>query len=266
MLPSVVAKYLKLTWRIFLVHVSTALSFRTSFLLNLIGITLFFGGQFFLWIVFYRQFPSLGGWTSQDLCVVYSLYLFSFSLVDTFAGGIMVLARDINAGNLDYYITLPKPILWHIAVSKAEIESIATLLLSASFFITSGKVTIFTFFLFLGTSIFSAFLIFNFYVITQSIAFFLKGFEQGAGALRHLLSIASTYPFSIFPNGLKLIFLTIIPTFFITMMPAQLILDFSLTNLSIVLSSCIISSIIAKIVFTAGLKHYESGNMISVKL
>lgn len=266
MLRSVVGKYGALTWRIFLANLSSALSFRLSFLLYIVGIVIYYGGQFFMWVIFFKQFPTVGGWTSKDMMVIYSLYLFSYSMLDVFAGGVTELAKIINEGTLDYYLAFPKPVLWHLAVSRSDVISLGTIVLSFLFFVCSEPITMMRMFTFLLASCFSMILLFNFYVITQSIAFFIGGFDQGASALRHLIAIVSPYPFAIFPTALKFILMTLIPSFFIVTMPARLVNDFSLLNLGILCLACVVFSLISRFVFKAGLKRYESGNMVNVRV
>ena len=263
---SVVVKYIKLSWRIFLANLSSALSFRLSFFLHVFGIVIFFGGQFFVWTIFFNQFPMVGGWTSKDLILVYSLYLFSLSVLDIFVGGVGDLSKIINTGNLDYYVSFPKPILWHIAVSKSDVTSLGSVVLSFVFFLYSSPIALSRILLFLFASCFSMVLLFNFLVATQSISFFIGGFDQGASAVRHLLAIVSPYPFSIFPSPFKYILMTVIPSFFIVTLPARLVDHFSLLNLGILISGCVISSFISYKIFKAGLRRYESGNMVNVRM
>jgi ABC-2 type transport system permease protein len=266
MLLSVVGKYIALSLRIFLTNFSSALSFRLSFFLYIVGVVLYFGGQFFLWTVFFKQFPLVGGWTSKDLILVYSLYLFSVSVLDVFAGGVMDIAKIINAGNLDYFLAFPKPILWHLSVSRADVISVGTVVLSLLFFLFSAPISIAKIALFIFASCFSMILLFNFYVVTQSISFFVGGFDQGASMVRHLMAIVSPYPFDVFPNALKYILMTLVPSFFIVTLPARLVNNFSVLNLIILTFACVISSFISYKVFMAGLKRYESGNMMNVRL
>jgi len=263
----VVGKYIALTWRIFIANLSSTMSFRLSFLFYLFGIFVYWGGQFFLWTIFFNQFPSVGGWTSKNLISVYSLFLFSLATLDTFAGGVIGdLANIINSGNLDYYLAFPKPVLWHLAVSKSDVTSICTIILSSFFFLYSDSISFVRILMFLLASCFSMTLLFNFYVITQSLAFFLGGFNQGASAVRHTLTIVSPYPFNVFPNGLKFILMTLIPSFFIVTLPAQLVDNFSIQTLLMLFCVSMVSSFIANKIFKFGLRRYESGNMVNVRV
>lgn len=266
MLLSVVARYVALSWRIFLVNLQTALSFKSSFILHIIGIMIFYSGQFFIWTVFFKQFPLVGGWTYNDVMLVYSLYTFSMSLMDVFAGGITDLAQLINAGGLDYFITFPKPVLWHLAVSKSDVVSLGTIALSLGFFFCSGPLFFTRILLFFLAAIFCMVVLFNFLVITQSLAFFISGFDRGASTIRYQLAIVSPYPFAIFPAPFKYLLMTVIPSFFIVTLPAQLVDHFTFTTLAILVAASIASSVMAYNVFRIGLKRYESGNLISTRM
>ncbi|KKP35840.1 MAG: hypothetical protein UR26_C0002G0140 [candidate division TM6 bacterium GW2011_GWF2_32_72] len=263
---SVAVKYIRISWAMVVANLLSVMSFRLSFLLYIFGIVIFFGAQFFLWIVFFNQFPSVGGWTSKDMMLVYSLYIFSLSVLDVFAGGMGDLARIVNAGNLDYYLALPKPILWHIAVSKADVASVGPVVLSFIIFLFSGPIGWLRILLFLFASCFSMILFFNFLIISQSIVFFVGGFEQGASAVKHLLTIVTPYPFSVFPVPFKYILMSIVPSFFVVTMPARLVDSFSIQTLIVLVCVCLVVSFLANKVFKSGLRRYESGNMMNVRL
>ena len=263
---SVVAKYLRLSWKIFLANISSAMSFRLSFFLHITGLSFFYIGNFLLWIIFFKQFSSISGWGMSNLALVSALFLFSYSVIDSFAGGITELARIICAGNLDYFLVFPKPVLWHIAVSKSDVTSIFSGFLSLWMFWYSGDITVYKTSVFLLASLFSIIIFFNFLVISQSLAFYLGNIEFAALEARYLTATVSRYPHSMFPSPFKYIFMTIIPSFFVVALPADLVESFSLTTFSILLCVSIGSSFLAYFVFTKGLKRYESGNLVTVRM
>lgn len=261
-----IAKYVRLTSYIFRANLRSALSFRFSFILYLIGLSAFVGGQFFIWSIFFSQFPQLGGWSVRDVQTTYSLFIFSYAIINLFFGGILELAETINKGQLDSYLTYPKPLLWHVAVSMADMADVATLALSSIVFLYAAPFSLTRVLLFLLASCLTTPLIFNFVVITQSVTFFWGGFEGGAGAIRHLMIIVAPYPFRVFSSPFKYLLMTAIPSFFVVTLPASLIDAFSYRTLAILIAAIVISTIVARLVFTAGLRRYESGNLINVKV
>lgn len=263
---SVVGKYLRLSWLIFLSNIASAVSFRISFLIHIIGLSFFYVGNFWLWIIFFKQFSSVGGWGMTNVSLVSALFLFSYSIVDVFAGGVTELARIIASGGLDYFLVFPKPILWHIAVSRSDITSLCSLFLSVGMFCYSGDITLYKTLSFLIASGFSTILFFNFLVISQSVAFFMGNIEYAATENRYLLATVSRYPHGIFPSPFKYIFMTIVPSFFVVSLPADLIQTFSLTTFFTLVGATVGSSFLAYFVFTKGLKRYESGNLVTVRM
>lgn len=263
---SVAVKYLRLSWNIFLSNVSSAMSFRVAFLLHITGLSLFYIGNFWLWIIFFKQFSSVNGWGMANVSLVSAIFIFSYSVVDSFAGGVTELARIICSGGLDYFLVFPKPILWHIAVSRSDVTSIFSGILSLGMFWYSGDITLCKTALFLLASCFSAILFFNFLVISQSIAFFVGNIEYAALESRYFMATVSRYPFSMFPSPFKYVFMIIIPSFFVVTLPANLVESFSLTTLAILVFASVASSFLAYFVFTKGLKRYESGNLVTVRM
>lgn len=266
MLLSVVGKYLILTARIFVANLSSALSFRASFFLHVLGVIIFDGGHFLLWLMFFKQFPSVGGWTISDLSLVSALFILSYALIDVFAGGVTELARLINAGSIDYFLVFPKPILWHIAVSRSDTIALGSIGLGIVFFWYSGEVTLIRTALFALATCFSIILMFNFFVIVGSIAFFVGGFEQGEKEARYLLATLARYSFSIFPAPFKYLLMTVIPSYFVITLPAQLVNAFSWTTCLTLTLVSIGASLFAYWFFMKGLQRYESGNLVSVRI
>lgn len=259
-------KYVRLTFYMFRANLASALSFRFSFVLYIIGVSAFVGGQFFIWSIFFGQFPELGGWTVRDVQTTYALFIFCYAIINLFFGGILELAEAINRGQLDGYLTYPKPILWQVAVSKADMADVATLVLSSVVFLWAAPFSLIRLMLFLLAAGLATPLIFNFVVITQSLTFFVGGFEEGARAVRHLLIIVAPYPFRVFSSPFKYLLMTIIPSFFVVTLPASLIDTFSYRTLAVLIAVLIASTIVAHLVFAAGLRRYESGNLINVKM
>jgi len=75
-----------------------------------------------------------------------------------------------------------------------------------------------------------------------------------------------TYPYNVFSEIMKIIFLFIIPVFFISNIPVEILIQFSLKLFIEVIIVTILVFIIALFIFKKGLKKYESGNLINVRI
>jgi ABC-2 type transport system permease protein len=78
--------------------------------------------------------------------------------------------------------------------------------------------------------------------------------------------VLASYPLSIYEGFTKILLLTIIPAGFITGIPVQLLKQFDWTWFLLMIGFMILISIIAVITFYKGLKRYESGNMLYVRM
>lgn len=266
MSQSTVVKHLSLTLEITKTNILSAMEYRLSFWMQVIGMVVNDIGLMFVWVIFFQRFPEINGWQFQDTALLFSMSTFMFAIIFIFAGGAFSIARKITQGELDYYLGFPKNILWHCSVSETNISAIGDLIFSIFIFFLSGDITLSKVGLFLLVSIPAITIFFNFIIITQSIAFWVGDFEDGSYNLFHALLGFSLYPQSVFHGILKLVMFTVLPAFFIVTLPLELIKSFSFSGFAILSAIAIASSVLAVKIFSAGLKRYESGNLINVKM
>ena len=266
MFLSTAAKYISLSWEIIKINILSAMEYRISFLTQVFGMIVNDVGFALLWVIFFLKFPSVNGWTFQDSALLFAISTVSFSFVMISARGAHYLARNIAKGELDYFLSFPKNVLWHVSISKTEISAIGDLIFGFIIFFFSGSISFEKFGLFLLVSVFAAIIFFGFTIITQSLSFYFGNFEEAADQLFHALLGFTLYPQTTFYGALKFIMFTIIPAFFVATLPVELIKNFSWKWFLVLVVFAICIFIAAVIVFNRGLKKYESGNLINVKM
>src|SRR5262245_48288652 len=111
---STVGKYLSLGWEMTKLSVLSAMEYRTSFLIQVIVMAVNNTAFLILWYIFFQKFPVINGWTFQDTVLLEALVAVNFSLVMIFGRGAFELARNITKGELDYFLSFPKNVLWHV--------------------------------------------------------------------------------------------------------------------------------------------------------
>jgi len=99
-----------------------------------------------------------------------------------------------------------------------------------------------------------------------SLAFYFNNFEFTSERWFWTLFGFILYPQSFFTGWFKVITLTIIPLFFIIGLPVRLIQSFNATDLLYMLGFWLLTLILALVVFSRGLRRYESGNLINLKM
>ncbi len=266
MFLSTVVKYISLTWEMTKLSILSAMEYRVSFFVQVFGMFVNDIAFIVMWLIFFQKFPSINGWQFQDTVMLFALTTVNFAIVMIFARGAFELSRTIARGELDYYLSFPKNVLWHVLVSKTEISAIGDLLFGLIIFFFSGNISLEKIGLFVVIGILTALIFLNFIIITQSITFYVGNFEEAAEQMFHALLGFAFYPQTAFYGALKIVMLTIIPAFFITTLPVQLIQKFNLQLFLILIGFWIFTTIIATVIFKRGLRRYESGNLINVKM
>lgn len=267
MLLSTAANYLKLTFILLKANVKSAMEYRINFIMQIIAMALSDAAWATMWSIFFMRFSVVNGWTLQDTMTLMSLSSFNIGIHELFASGCTYLAKQIANGDLDHHLCSPRNILWNICLSKINTTTaLGDILFGFIIYFFTGLQTSKELALFALMVVLTTIIIFNFVLITQSIGFFVGNFEDAADQLFISLLFTSYTPQGGTHGFLKIIMFTIVPGLVIGAIPITLIKHFSTLLFLILIGFCIISSLLAWFVFTQGLKRYESGNLINVKI
>jgi len=263
---STAGKYLKLSWQMIKANILSAMEYRVSFLMQVIGMVVNDVGILLVWVIFFARFPEVNGWELRDTILLFSFMTINYPLVMVVAAGSRRIARAVLRGELDYYLSFPKNVLWHISVSKTDISAIGDLIFGFLLFIFLVHISLTQTLLFAGLVIISAWIIYSFIVIVQSLAFYVANFEDGAEQAFQSMLAFSFYPQNVFHGLLKLVMIAVVPAFFIITVPINLIRQFNFNSLLLLFGFALLAWILALTLFKRGLKRYESGNLINLNM
>jgi ABC-2 type transport system permease protein len=175
------------------------------------------------------------------------------------------MAAMIAGGELDFYLALPKPVLTHTLVSRMNLTAPGDMLFGMLVFGLVVRPTAGQWLLFMIFTITTAAIFVGFGVLTQSLSFWLGNAEGLAQQLINALISFSTYPTVIFNGAVKLALFTLLPAGFIGYVPVQLLRDFSPALFAGLLAFASAILLLAWLVFRAGLRRYESGNLVLMR-
>jgi ABC-2 type transport system permease protein len=262
---STVGNYIALTWQLKKISIQSAMTYPTSFFVQVFGMVFNDGAWLGMWAIFFKRFPVINGWGFNNLLVLYAFSTLQFALCVVVTEGTGYLARYVVSGELDAYLTMPKHVLWSVAVSKIDISAIGDGLfgLIIIFYVYGLSLGQISWFLLLATL--AAILLFDFVLVTQSLAFWLGDVDEVAKRMLHMLISLMLYPQSIFTGLLKLITITILPVFFMVNVPMSLMAAFSWYYFVVLLLSVVIGTTFALWFFNRGLARYESGNLMTTR-
>jgi ABC-2 type transport system permease protein len=246
------------------VNVSMALEYRFSFIVQSVTMLLNDLVWILFWWIFFSKFQIINGWTMQHMIMLYALLTFSYGVGSVFFGNKNYISSIISEGRLDFYLNLPKNILFHTLISRSNWFGLGDIIFGLT--LAGIVLSIKQWPLFLLLSIISATILIAFAVLTGSLAFFFGEASETARSLNMGITTLSSYPYNIFGGTVKVIMLTVLPAGFITGIPIELLYNFNWTWLLATLGFAILFLTISVLVFYKGLKRYESGSMITTRI
>lgn len=217
------------------------------------------------WLAYFGKFQVIAGWGRDEIVTLWAVVAAGYGLGTAVCGNIFRLAGMIVRGEMDFYLSLPKPVLPHALVSRMNLTAPGDILFGMLVFGLIVRPAVAQWGLFMLFVLTTATIFIGFGVITQSLAFWLGNAEGLAQQLVNALISFSTYPTVIFGGTVKFVLFTIIPAGFIAYVPVQLLRAFSLPLLAGLLAFSLGITAAAWLVFRAGLRHYESGNLVLMR-
>ena len=256
-------KFLTAVWK---ANLQSALEYRTAFIAQILGMMLNNGFYFVFWIIFFDQFGEVRGWVLNDMFLVFGITATSFGLTAFFFGNAFALSEVIAGGRLDYYLSMPRPVLLHAVTSRAIPSGIGDVTYGILSFLFSGYFSLaglgrFAIGVMLATTVFAAFLI-----IAHSLTFWLGNANALARLLMNAILTFALYPISLFDGPAKFVLFSLIPAALMGSLPASLVRDMTWQNMLGLFFGALLVLGLAVFIFYRGLRRYESGSAIQVEV
>jgi ABC-2 type transport system permease protein len=258
--------YITLSWDLFRQGVLAVAEYKTAFISQFIGMMLNDVCWIVLWYTYSLRFPDINGWHAHDSFLVFCFGCFSFGIATGFCGGVTEISRKITEGELDYYLSLPKNPLWHLLFARPGIAGLGDVFFGIVGFLILYPDAVQKLPLFVVAGIFAGVALVAFTVILHSLTFYFGNFEAAANQVFWSLITFAVYPYNTFQGALLMVTKTILPAFFIFTVPIESVRHFAWSGLSTLLIFTCGISLFAVFFFKAGLKRYESGNLVQVRL
>lgn len=247
-------------------NILSAMEYRAAFISQMLGMMLNNLVYFMFWVIFFNRFGSLGGWQLQDMFLLFGIVAGGIGLAVFLFGNITQLSTVISSGRLDYFLSLPRPVLIHTLASRISGSSLGDFTYGIISFLFVKDFTSSTVLRFSLGLIASGLIFMSFLVIVHSLSFWIGNASMlGAQAMNAIITF-SLYPITLFDGTAKLLLLTVLPAAFVGAIPVEFVRSFSWGNLFLLVGVSIGLTILSTAVFYRGLKNYESGSAIQVQL
>jgi ABC-2 type transport system permease protein len=256
-------KFLLAVWK---ANLQSAMEYRVSFLMQVIGMMINNFIYFAIWIIFFNRFKEVSGWGLGDMYVTFGVLASAFGLVSLLFGNAFNLAEIIMKGRLDYYLSMPRPVLLHTVASRTISSGMGDFTYGFLSYALSGYFTFdglirFILGTLLAATVFAAFLI-----LVQSLAFWLGMMSNLTNLVLNAMITFGIYPITLFDNTAKVILFTLIPAALMGAVPAEFVRSFTWQNLTELLIGAATFLLLAVAVFRLGLRRYESGSAIQTEV
>ena len=256
-------KFLTAIWK---TNLQSAMEYRGAFLTQVIGMMVNNFIYFAIWIIFFNRFEDVRGWDVNDMYVTFGVLASAFGLVSLLFGNAFTLSDIIAKGRLDYYLSLPRPVLLHAISSRTIASGMGDFLYGFISYGLSGYfswdgLARFVLATLLAATVFVAFLI-----LTQSLAFWFGMMNNFSNLVLNAMLTFGIYPITLFDNYAKLILFTLIPAALMGAIPAEFILNFSWSTLGQLFLGAVGFLALAIFIFNKGLRRYESGSAIQIEV
>jgi ABC-2 type transport system permease protein len=259
-------KELKFLLAIWKTNLQSAMEYRGAFLTQAVGMMVNNFIYFAIWIIFFDRFKDVRGWGVNDMYVTFGVLASSFGLVSLLFGNAFMLSDVIAKGRLDYYLSLPRPVLLHAISSRMVASGMGDFVYGFISYAASGYFTWDGLARYILAMLLAAIVFLSFLIITQSLAFWLgMTTNLSALALNAMLTFG-IYPITIFDTYAKLILFTLIPAALMGAVPAEFIRAFEWSTLAQLLIGASGFLALAIFVFHRGLRRYESGSGIQTEV
>lgn len=256
-------RFLLAVWK---TNLLSNMEYRAAFLSQAIGMMLNNFLYFTIWIIFFQRFKDVRGWGIGDMYVTYGILASSFGLMNLLFGNALNLSEIITKGRLDYYLSLPRPVLLHTIASRMAASGMGDFTYGFLSYAFSGSFSWLGLLRFTLAVVLAAVVFTSFLVLLQSLSFWFGMLSNFVGLAFNAIITFGIYPTTIFDGYAKLILFTIIPAALVGAVPAEFVSAYSWKSLAELLIGAIIFLALALSLFRVGLKRYESGSAIQVEV
>ena len=204
--------------------------YRASFVLQLVGYMVLTIMEVAALVILFQRFPTLGGWTLNDVLLLYAVSAIAFEIADTIQNGLDLVPAHVRSGDFDALMTRPMSLYLQAMLLDVSLRHIGKLLLAIGLFAyawirtdpaaTFAEVALLALTMTCATALFVA--IFSLGAI---ISFWTVGSIEMVNAISYGGSDLAQYPMHIYRDWFRRIFLWIIPVGMVIYYPTLILLD-----------------------------------------
>jgi ABC-2 type transport system permease protein len=243
-----------------------AMEYRVAFASQVLGMMLNNAIYFVFWLLFFGRFQTVRGWGLPDMFLLFGVVAVGFGLGVFLFGNAMRLAEVIAQGRLDYYLSLPRPVLLHALASRSVVSGLGDALYGCLSFALSRPGSLTEVVRFAAASLFAMVTFLAFLVLVQALAFWVGNASLLSAQVTNAIISFSLYPLELFDGTAKLVLFTVLPAAFMGAVPAGLVRHFTWGGLAELAVASVVLLGLSGTAFALGLRRYESGSAVQIEV
>jgi ABC-2 type transport system permease protein len=243
--------------------------YRTSFALDFVGVFVVTFLDFGAILVIFQNVPQLGGWSVEEVALLYGISGLAFSLTDLAIGDLDLLMRQIRDGTFDLVLIRPRGTLFQVVTAEFQIRRIGRIAQAAAVLVYAlawtdvdwsvGRALV------LPVTVVSAAVVFAaVWIAAICIVFWSIEGGETANTFTYGGQFFSQYPINVYESWLRRLLAFVIPMAFIAYYPALYLLDkpdplgapswLGLCSPAVAIVACVV----AGLVWRFAVRHYRS--------
>ncbi len=247
-------------------NIQSSAELRTSFLMNVIGMTINNTAFILLWVFFVKSVGVIGGWTAADIVALQGFTALCFGIVFSFGAGLRKLPEQVTNGTFDRFMLSPKNILSRVCTSALGVSGLGDIVFGIVCLSIYGVLIHASFlqvFLILILVVLSTTLFFAVAVACYSASFFFDDAAFVVNGLFELFFTPSLFHGGAFQGTMRAFFMFVIPALLVGTIPVEIVKDISMSKLAIVAIFTALWLILSIKIFNRAIRHYESSNLMT---
>lgn len=247
-------------------NIQSSAELRTSFLMNVVGMAINNSAFIFLWVYFVKSVGVVNGWTASDILALQGFTALSFGITFSFGSGIIRMADYVASGVFDRFMLSPKNLLVRVATSAFGISAIGDIVFALICLIVYAviiKATLMQSLAIVFLSLISIVLFFSFTLLVHTSCFYFTDAYSVSRGLFEMFLTPSMFHGGAFQGALRFVFTFIVPALLIGTFPVEIIRNFNLSQIFIMLFFTIFWFIVSLKFFNYSIRKYESSNFMT---
>lgn len=239
---------------------------RTSFVMNIIGMTLNNTAFVIMWLFFVQSVGVIGGWTAVDIIGLQGFSSLAFGVVMSVGIGIRKLPEYLAQGVFDRFMLSPKNLLVRVATSSLNVSALGD--------IVFGVIALVAYAILIHASLYQVALIVLLCIIATiaflgviiaifSLSFFFTDAGAVTNSLFELVLTPALFHGGIFQGATRFIFTFIIPALLIGAIPVEVVRGIDSGKLLLISILAAFWLVFSVWLFNRAVRKYESANFMT---